>query len=215
MRRERLWAILGARAARQTPRLSNQSGWTPTKRKGELVNKNQILGLAGASILLVGVFLPTLEWPPNTYTFFGRSGRLTGVLVLLMAIAAFPLALRQKFQALLGLTTIVAAIVLYRFYGVWDTVVLMNDSVTLLRRLGPGEGHTRPSLQYGWGVLFAGIALLFTASSGEAQRVWKRLFSAPEAANESKWRIHFVVASSAAESAKGPHGARHWSSSRS
>lgn len=68
-----------------------------TWREGEL-KRQQILGIAAAAVLFLGVFAPIVRLPMvGSFNYF-RNGEGDGIIVLLLAIVSLALALRRRYE---------------------------------------------------------------------------------------------------------------------
>lgn len=138
------------------------------------LSTRQKLGLVGAAILIVGVFVPIVDQAVMESTDYFRNGKGGGVIVLVLAAVSFFLSLKNDCKKLwfTGVGSLVTT--LYSLYTTiqslsWWTKVNkdMQEIHDSLSRLGINSKleYIEPMhLQFGWGVLLVGCALVIAAA---------------------------------------------------
>ena len=121
------------------------------------VNEKSLwLGLVGSVLLIVGVFLPLVSAPSLGSINYFRNGSGDGVIVLGFGVISIVLAITGRYRGLWlpGLGSLL--LLIYTFYGFRKLIgETSKETMKLLS----------PELQWGWGVLLAGAALIMAAAS--------------------------------------------------
>jgi amino acid transporter len=127
-------------------------------------DRKHIFGLTGSILLFTGAFLPAFNYEINyeiyTLSYFNIGD---GIVILILAAVSFLLTLLGKFKALwitaifsLAMMALNLTIFAVRTYMARNSP--KNNSDWL--ELEPLFGH----LDWGWAVMFIGVALLFAAA---------------------------------------------------
>ena len=137
---------------------------------------NLLCGVLGSLILVVGVFLPIVRIPvAGTINLF-RNGEGDGVYILALALISLALTLRRAFRwlcvtALLALL-IVGADFLDSMLKIRKAKASMATELEGNQFRGLAEAALQGvEMQWGWGVLLAGVVLLLIAASFTSERV--------------------------------------------
>ena len=132
-------------------------------------NLPMLLGVSGAILLFVGVFLPIIKLPIVGSMNYFQNGKGDGVVVLLMVATAVPLLLRRRFVWLMvpGISTLVGLMLtLFRMQSRIDEMHASQarDLADNPFR-GLAEAFTQSvQLDYGWAVLALGAIALISAA---------------------------------------------------
>jgi hypothetical protein len=136
------------------------------------MDRRQIMGVAGAATLFVGVFLPIVSLPIVGAQNFFQNGRGDGTILLVIAGIALLATLAKRFTwvsiagivslALLGYTFIAFRSRIAEMRGVMERDLADNPFK------GIGEAMMQSvQLQWGWAVLVVGALLLCAAGLGK------------------------------------------------
>lgn len=132
------------------------------------MNTRQLLGITGALLLFVGVFMPIVKAPLLGDMNFFQNGHGDGVYVLPLAIGAFALAVTRRYSALLWPGLLAAAVLAFSFYRVQTRLSEMTARLNTELADNPFRGLAEVAaksvqLEWGWAVMAAGVALVITA----------------------------------------------------
>lgn len=139
------------------------------------MNPRQLIGLAGAGTLLVGVFSPLISMPfMGTINYF-NNGKGDGTLVLVLAAISVALVLARQFKWLwlTGLGSLgVTAMSFFNFQrSMSEMQQKMNDQLAGNPFRGFADiAMQSVQLQWGWALLVLGAGLLL-ASAGMKEEV--------------------------------------------
>jgi tetratricopeptide (TPR) repeat protein len=139
------------------------------------MNKNQILGICGVALLLIGTFLPIVSVPVIGSVNYFRGGQGDGIFILIIVVLASFFIYRRLYRWLLfpGLGSL--ALLLYGYFHlnriVGEIKYQMNAGLTQLADNPMKDTVAEMAnaaidsiqLQWGWGVLLLGALLLIVA----------------------------------------------------
>lgn len=141
----------------------------------EGITQRQMIGLLGAAVLAIGVFMPLLSGPFGMNVNYFSNGRGDGVVVLAMAICSVALVLTRRYRLLWatgGVSLLMVAVTFYRVQSGFNKVKTMMD-----RDLGgnPFRGLADLAvqsiqMQWGWAVLAIGVALILACAGMKTGR---------------------------------------------
>src|SRR5688572_3382066 len=133
------------------------------------MSQRQLIGLSGALILLVGVFLPIASLP-----FFGaityiRNGRADGVIVLVLALISIGLVLTRKYRETYLTASTALGVIAFTLTALLSMTSKMQEDIARSLKgnifAGIGEALSQAiQIQWGWAILFVGAGLLIVAS---------------------------------------------------
>jgi hypothetical protein len=129
------------------------------------------MGLAGAILLFAGTFAPLFSVPLFGHLNYFGNGRGDGVIVIVLAAAAFIMTLARQFRYLyvLGLIALgVMFVTFFKFQATFNEVTRqMHEDLPDNFFAGIAEGIMVNSLQmqWGWAVLVIGAGLIIAASA--------------------------------------------------
>lgn len=137
------------------------------------MDRRQVLGVAGAATLFVGVFLPIVSLPIVGAQNYFQNGRGDGTILLMIAGVAFLASLARRF-AWVSIAGLISLLLLgYTFIAFRSRIAEMRAAMD--RELadnpfkGIGEAMMQSvQLQWGWAVLVVGALLLCAAGSAKA-----------------------------------------------
>lgn len=129
------------------------------------ITKQQLIGLLGALILLIGVFLPVLSVPILGSISLLNNGKSDGIIILGLAIASAVLIFMDKIKLLWATGGISAALLIYDFYIVSSKISQTKAELREKLQGNPFGGFadammSSVQLQFGWAVLFLGCIIL-------------------------------------------------------
>src|ERR1044071_7928318 len=130
--------------------------------------KKLTLALAGAALLVVGVFLPIVSMPMVGSVNYFANGRGDGIIVIILAAAAAALALtkRYKFVTFVGLASLaLVSYTLFRLISGLNTArAEMENSLAGNPFKGLGDAFlSSVQVQWGWLPLVVGSFLVMAA----------------------------------------------------
>lgn len=133
------------------------------------MSTRKIIGLSGAGLLFVGVFLPMFHIPIVGSLNYFQNGEGDGLIVLLMALLSFVLSLVGKFRWLLIPATISALTLTVSFVVFQGQISTMKAGMEKDLSGNPYRGLADmfvQSYQIEWGmaVLVLGIVLIIAAA---------------------------------------------------
>ena len=137
------------------------------------MDRRQVLGVAGAATLFVGVFLPIVSLPIVGAQNYFQNGRGDGTILLFIAGVALLATLAKRFAwvSIAGIVSL--ALLAYTFIAFRSRIAEMRAAMD--RDLadnpfkGIGEAMMQSvQLQWGWAVLVVGALLLCAAGVGKA-----------------------------------------------
>lgn len=139
-------------------------------------NKDQLFGLAGSLLLLVGAFLPIISMPfvGNLALYSGLDS--AGALVFITAIAALILVFCNQVKLLIIPGLLSLSVILYKFYEIYDFISSIQADKhegahnTLFGGLANAMAES-VKLEFGWIFLIAGSVLLLLAPFFQKQVV--------------------------------------------
>jgi hypothetical protein len=142
------------------------------------VELRKALGLAGAAILMIGVFMPIVSLPVvGTMTYF-KNGEGDGTVILGLGAISLLLVLANRLRLLAVTGLLSLGILGYTFYSLQSRIAEMRANMERDLAGNPFAGLARGmmegvQLQWGWALLVAGAGLVFGASvmRPTAQRV--------------------------------------------
>ena len=136
---------------------------------------NQVLGLIGSAMLLLGVFMPIISVPIFGSINYFRNGEGDGVFVLVLGLASILLVLLNKYQWLF-LTGIGAlGVMAFTFVNVYSKLAEAKSSASRDLAGNPFKGLADAAIEsiqfeWGWGVLVLGAILLIAAAIVEPKK---------------------------------------------
>jgi hypothetical protein len=131
------------------------------------MDKRQTIGLAGAAMLVIGVFVPLVSMPiVGSVTYF-NNGKGDGTVVLILAIISVLIVLVKKFPALwlTGLASL--ALIGYTFMNIARALATMERELAN----NPFRGLANAQMQWGWALLVIGSLLLLAAAATKERAV--------------------------------------------
>lgn len=144
---------------------------------GELKNSNRqrSLGLIGAAVLFVGVFMPILSVPIVGSVNYFQNGRGDGTIILVLALLALLLTATRSFRLLWIPGVLSLALLAFTFINIQAKLNDARDSMTRELADNPFRGLAEAmagsvQLQWGWAVLVVGAVILIAATFGDRGR---------------------------------------------
>jgi hypothetical protein len=129
------------------------------------ISLRQIPGLIGSAVLFIGVFTPIVSAPLIGSVNYFYYGKLSGTLILALAIGSLWLTLKKKYRFLLYTSIGSLAILVWTFiyfqYRLSGARAQVQSGV--MNRLGDVTLAT-VQIQWGWAVLIVGACLLLAAA---------------------------------------------------
>lgn len=152
------------------------------------------LALAGAALLVVGVFLPIVSMPMVGSVNYFANGRGDGIIVIVLAAAAAALALtkRFKFVILVGLASLaLVTFTLFRLIsGLNSARAEMEKSLAGNPFRGLGDAFlSSVQVQWGWLPLVVGSFLIMAAGLAAPEMLKEDQTPAPPTSNRKAYQI--------------------------
>ena len=152
------------------------------------------LALAGAALLVVGVFLPIVSMPMVGSVNYFANGRGDGIVVMILAAAAAALALTRKFKfvTFVGLASLaLVTFTLFRLISGLNTArAEMEKSLTGNPFKGLGDAFLSSiQVQWGWLPLVVGSFLIMAAGLVAPEMLKEDQTPAPPASNRKAYQI--------------------------
>jgi hypothetical protein len=127
--------------------------------------KQQLIGLFGSLLLLIGVFLPVLSVPIMGSISLLNNGRSDGMIIFGLAIASSVLIFMDKIKLLWATGGISIALLSYDLYMVSSKISQTKAELSEKMQGNPFGGFadammSSVQLQFGWVVLFLGCIIL-------------------------------------------------------
>jgi F0F1-type ATP synthase membrane subunit c/vacuolar-type H+-ATPase subunit K len=150
--------------------LTGQSAANAQKRAASgVIERRSALGLAGAGVLFVGVFLPVLRMPVVGSINYFHNGKGDGTILLILALASMTVTLRKKYEWLVATAVPSTVLLVLTFLGVRYRLGQISSSLQSDLADNPFKGLAEMfagavQLEYGWAVLAVGCALLLAAA---------------------------------------------------
>lgn len=128
-------------------------------------SKQQLIGFAGAILLLIGVFLPVISIPIMGSVSLFNNGKSDGLIILVLSIISVALIFINKIRLLLVTGLFSLAIVAYDFYQVSRRLSTLKEELSQKMAGNMFGGFAEAmaktiQLQYGWVILGIGCVLL-------------------------------------------------------
>ena len=165
----RVEAAMAARAAaaqrRTTPREPQDEEETQTQAATSGLTQRQIVGLVGAAVLAIGVFMPLLSGPLGMSVNYFSNGKGDGILVLAMAGCSAALVLARQFRLLWATGAVSLAVLAFTFNRVRSGMSEVKAQMDRDLQGNPFRGLADAAMesvqmQWGWAVLAIGAALI-------------------------------------------------------
>ena len=152
------------------------------------------LALAGAALLVVGVFLPIVSMPIVGSINYFNNGRGDSIVVLALAAAAAALALTRKFRLVIVAGLASLALVTYTLFrlisGISSARAEMEKSMAGNPFKGLGDAFLSSiQVQWGWLPLVAGSFLVLAAGLVAPEMLKEDQTPAPPASNRKAYQI--------------------------
>lgn len=153
-----------------------------------------ILALAGAALLVVGVFLPIVSMPMVGSVNYFANGRGDGIIIIILAAAAAALALTRKFKfvTFVGLASLaLVTFTLFRLISGLNTArAEMEKSLAGNPFKGLGDAFLSSiQVQWGWLPLVVGSFLVMAAGLVAPEMLKEDQMPAPPASNRKAYQI--------------------------
>jgi hypothetical protein len=137
----------------------------PPDRRPAASPTKMILGLAGALLLIGGVFAPLISVPIAGSVSYVSNGRGDGVIVLILGIVALALVVMRLYKALPVVGALSLLLLGFTYFNFQSrmTELQQNMNTSLAGNPFRGLGEALMSsvqMQWGWGVLIIGALLL-------------------------------------------------------
>jgi hypothetical protein len=152
------------------------------------------LALAGAALLVIGIFLPIVSMPVVGSINYFNNGRGDGIIVLALAAATVALALAKKFKfvTFAGLATL--ALITYTLFrlisGLSSAKAEMEKSLAGNPFKGLGDAFLSSiQVQWGWLPLVAGSFLVIAAGIVAPEMLKEDQTPAPPLGNRNAYQI--------------------------
>jgi hypothetical protein len=134
------------------------------------VDNRQVFGVLGSLLLAFGVFTPLVSIPIMGNMTYFQNGRGDGTIVLILAVISLGLTLAKKYRALWLTAAACTGMMLFTFTRFYSAMDEMKKSMDTSLSGNPFRGLADMAMQsvqmqWGWGVLVAGVALLCVAAA--------------------------------------------------
>lgn len=135
-------------------------------------SRQQLIGLGGGVLLLLGIFLPIVSLPLVGSMSIFNTGRVDGYVLLGLAVASLALAFINQLKPLRITGAISAVLVTFGFIHIIYKLNKMKSSFTKDLKGNPFSGvadamMSTVQIQYGWVFLFIGCFMLLYAAFGK------------------------------------------------
>ena len=121
---------------------------------------NNLIGLAGAFLLIIGVFCPVAKMPFEGPVTFFNNWVVAGVFVILIALASGALSFFEKGRYLWFPSIILVVILFFHLYVLQKNVDQFSFGNSFLKL----KLKVHFTLEWGWFVLFGAVGLLVVSS---------------------------------------------------
>ena len=135
-----------------------------------MTDKRKVLGLAGAGLLLLGVFTPIISFPIMGSLNYIQNGEPEGIIVILLAVISFVLVLINQYKALyvtgagaLGLLALTLINFEHRVSDAGNRIQIDLSADNPFKDFG-NLGYHSAELQWGWVILALGGLLIVAAA---------------------------------------------------
>jgi len=133
----------------------------PVQSKQIGLSKKQILGYAGAAILIVGVFMPVVSIPIYGSITYYNNGTGDGLIIIILAAISAAITFYKKYPGLLLTAGASLLIIAYDFLNLQSKI---SDLTNQLQGNIFGNAIAQAvQMQWGWAVLVIGALLLVAA----------------------------------------------------
>jgi len=134
------------------------------------VEKKQLLGIIGSTVLFVGVFTPLVSLPIVGNMNYFQNGQGDGAFVLILAVISLVLALTKRYRWLWATGLLSLALMAYTFVTVQTRLSEAQAKMKSELEGNPFAGIADVAmqsvqLQWGWAVLVVGAALIIAAAA--------------------------------------------------
>ena len=134
------------------------------------LTQRQIVGLVGAAVLAIGVFVPLLSGPFGMNLNYFANGKGDGVFMLAMAICTVALVLTRKFHLVWATGGLSLGMLAFTFFRLQSRIGQVKDSMDRDLQGNPFRGladaaFASVQMQWGWAVLAIGAALILACAA--------------------------------------------------
>jgi len=156
------------RQVRELTRTKPDTTYEPEPDEG--ITQRQIVGLMGAALLAIGVFMPLLSGPFGMSVNYFSNGKGDGVFILAMAVTTVGLVLTRKCRLLWATGGLSLAMLAFSFIRVQSSFSEMKTKMDRDLQGNPFRGLADAAvasmqMQWGWAVLAIGAALILACAA--------------------------------------------------
>lgn len=142
----------------------------PRANEALSTNNRQLLGIAGAALLFLGVFMPIVKLPIVGDMNYFQNGKGDGIFVLVFAVGSLVLVLNRQYKGLWLPSIGSVAVLAFTFMNFHSKMSQMKAQMEVDLAGNPYRGLADLAvqsiqLQWGWAVLVIGVALLMAAAA--------------------------------------------------
>ena len=136
---------------------------------------NLLCGILGSLVLMIGVFMPIARAPVVGQLNYFLNGEGDGVFILVLALISLALTLRRAFGGLYFTALCSLALMVYTFVGLKSRIDEVRAGMATDLKGNPFRDLAdvmvgSVEMQWGWGVLLAGVIFLLIAASFTSER---------------------------------------------
>lgn len=163
-------AVAQALEMTDAPNRGEQMAPGAERPPGDGFSQRQMVAIAGAMVLAVGVFMPLISGPMGMSVNYFSNGNGNGVFILGMAACTVALAVARRYALLWATGGLAAAVTAYSFWRIRSGITAAKEAITNGLEGNPFRGLADMAadsiqMQWGWAVLGIG-ALLVLVSAG-------------------------------------------------
>lgn len=134
------------------------------------LTQRQMVGLVGAAVLAIGVFVPLLSGPFGMNLNYFANGKGDGVFMLAMAACTVALVLTRKFHLVWATGGLSLGMLAFTFFRLQSSIGQMKDKMDRDLQGNPFRGladaaFATVQMQWGWAVLAIGAALILACAA--------------------------------------------------
>lgn len=133
------------------------------------ITQRQLIGLLGAAVLAIGVFMPLLSGPLGMSINYFSNGKGDGVTILALAVCTVALVLTRKYRLLWATGGLSLAVLAFTFVRMQAKISDVQEEMNSNLQGNPFRGLADAAMasvqmQWGWAVLAIGAVLILACA---------------------------------------------------